>query len=82
MKTFCMFLSGDYIGLALNACWGGIKKFWGWLKNVKLFRKFRVFMDAYFGFYKMFWKIAKSIGLAIINPTKLVKVVPSSIDAI
>lgn len=38
IDTFCMFLAGDYIGLAINAIKGFTVKVWEYLKNTKLIR--------------------------------------------
>lgn len=39
VDTLCMFLAGDYIGIALHATIGMLGKFWQWLKGFGLFRR-------------------------------------------
>lgn len=36
IDIFCMFLAGDYLGIAIHMIAGAIIKIWNWLKNTKL----------------------------------------------
>lgn len=57
VDTFCMFLSGDYIGLAMSVIRGYIKKLINWVLQLKLFKVLLGFIDAYLGFYVMIFKM-------------------------
>ena len=53
LDAFCMFLAGDYLGLALSVMGAYIVKAWDYLKNTRLFRMVRAFVKAIVGFGKL-----------------------------
>jgi hypothetical protein len=55
VDTLCMFIAGDYLGLALNACAGLAVKAWEWLRETKFFKWI-------IGMVKMFLAIGKLVA--------------------
>lgn len=75
IDTFCMFLAGDYIGLAINAIKGFTVKVWEYLKNTKLIRWITGFLKSVAAIGKIVTSYStaaiRSIGGGLLKLAKL-----------
>lgn len=70
IETFCMFLAGDYIGLALRAAMGVAKRVWSWMKTTKIGKFIINLINAIVGWYIMEGKLVWNVLKIIAHPVK------------
>lgn len=74
LDALCMFIAGDYIGLAIAVASAYVKKAWDFLKNTKLFRFIRMVVGALVAFGKLYFKastvIIRSLGAGLVKIIK------------
>ena len=67
IDAFCMFISGDYLGIAIHAISGMVIKMWEWIKNKGFIKVMLGLIKGLFKLHVMIWRMPLTLGESLLR---------------